>query len=182
MLAAPKLIVNKDADVLLLPREEALEFLMSKYEKEVRRLIYYYVKDNSLAEDLTQDVFIKIYLKLDTFTGRGTLKSWIYSIAINSCKDYLKGWSQTRICYLGSFLGLNACSDENIEDDVIHDYECKLLWRTILQLPFIYREVIILFYYKSYSVEEISSLLTVHEGTIRIRLHRARKLLKKKVI
>jgi RNA polymerase sigma-70 factor, ECF subfamily len=181
-LAAPKLIVNNDADALLLPREEALEFLMSRYEKEVRRLIYYYVKDNSLAEDLTQDVFIKIYLKLDTFIGKGTLKSWIYSIAINTSKDYLKSWSQTQICYFGSLLGLNDCSDENIEEELIHDYECKLLWRTILQLPIIYRDVIILFYYKSFSVVEISSLLKVHVGTIRIRLHRAREMLKKKVI
>nr|WP_231620668.1 sigma factor [Fictibacillus sp. 7GRE50] len=61
---------------------------MRCYGEEIKRLVYTFVKNWQQAEDITQDVYIALYTKLDTFRGESTLKSWIYTIAINKSKDF----------------------------------------------------------------------------------------------
>ncbi|WP_248251946.1 sigma-70 family RNA polymerase sigma factor [Fictibacillus marinisediminis] len=71
-------------------KEELMEQIMKDYGKDVLYLCYTYVKEWNLAEDLAQDVFVKIYSKADTFRGEAKRKTWIYKIAVNHCKDYIK--------------------------------------------------------------------------------------------
>lgn len=77
--------------------EDALETIMNEYGTEIKRFIYSYIKNESDADDVTQDVFVTVYQKLDTFRGESTLRSWIYSIAINKSKDYLRSWKSRNL-------------------------------------------------------------------------------------
>ena len=72
-----------------------IETLMRQYGNDVLRTAYMYVKDVHTAEDIFQDVFIKVNQKLSTFEGNSSIKTWIIRITINTCKDYLKSaWNR----------------------------------------------------------------------------------------
>lgn len=60
------------------------------YGEDLKRLIYTYVHDWNETEDLLQEVFLKIYKNLDQFNKNSSLKTWIFRITVNTCKDYLK--------------------------------------------------------------------------------------------
>ena len=70
--------------------EEILEEIMITYGDELTRLAYTYVKDIETAKDVVQSVFLKCYTHLRTFRGDSKLKTWLYRIPINKCKDYLR--------------------------------------------------------------------------------------------
>src|SRR5690625_7477862 len=65
---------------------------MNSYGNEIKRLIYTYVKNEADTDDIAQEVFVTVYKKLHTFQKQSSLKSWLYSIAINKSKDYLRSW------------------------------------------------------------------------------------------
>src|SRR5690606_37960300 len=137
--------------LLKIERTESLEIIMDMYGDEVKRFIYTYVKNQADTDDIIQEVFVTIYNKLDTFKGNSSLKSWIYSIAINKCKDYLRSWKvrnqklKERLTYSRLDSGVN---EESPETYTIQQSESNELLNFVLNLPVKYREVIILFYFE----------------------------------
>jgi RNA polymerase sigma-70 factor, ECF subfamily len=166
--------INLDA----LNREEALIYLMKLYGEEIKRLVYTFVKHWPQAEDLTQDVFISLYTKLDTFRGDSAIRSWIYSIAINKSKDYLKSWSYRKLQLTEKLKGDSSSEKNAVEFQVISNSEDRILYESVLKLPLKYREVILLYYYKEFSIRETSEFLSLNEATVKTRLSRAKRLLK----
>ena len=77
---------------MLLEREEIIDQLMQEYSDDILHLVYTYVKNRTTAEDLTQEIFLKCYEKLNQFNQQATLKTWVYRIASNNCKEYLRSW------------------------------------------------------------------------------------------
>lgn len=121
-----------------------------------------------------------VYLKIGTFKGDSSLKTWIYSIAANMCKDYIR---RHRLRPQNLFQRLtqqefkkNQTSD--IAEDYIRSTVKEGLFEKIMELPVKYREVIILYYYKDLSIKEISYVLKEKESTLQSRLLRARKKLR----
>lgn len=168
---------NENDDILNMDREAAIEVLMEEYGEAIKRLVFTYIKDRSLTEDLTQEIFLTVYLKLDTFAGRSSLKTWIYTIAINKCKDYLRSWHFRKVSSTNSFLDFVGTSKDP-ENNLLDQSNRTEMVHAILKLPVKYREVIILFYYKDFSIHDISVLLSVKESTVKVRLHRGREKLK----
>ncbi|MGE7998130.1 sigma-70 family RNA polymerase sigma factor [Lysinibacillus sp. NPDC093190] len=80
-----------------LSRDQVIEELMTDYGQTVLQLVYTYVHDTALAEDLTQEVFIKCYKALSTYQGHASLKTWLWRIAINHLKDYIKSWYKKNV-------------------------------------------------------------------------------------
>lgn len=176
-MGLPEAEHEKD-DILKMNRDTAVEVLMNEYGEAIKRLVFTYIKDYSLTEDLTQDIFLTVYLKFDTFAGRSSIKTWIYAIAINKCKDYLRSWHFRKISYTNSFLDLVGNSKDP-ENNLLDQTNRAELVKEILKLPVKYREVVILFYYKDFSIDDISVLLSISESTVKVRLHRGREKLKK---
>jgi RNA polymerase sigma-70 factor, ECF subfamily len=110
-----------------LSREEALICLMKQYGEEIKRLIYMFVKNLPQAEDLTQDVFVTLYTKLDTFRGDAAISSWIYSIAINKSKDYLKSWSYRKMQIADKFKTESFSEKDVVENHAIAKTENRAL-------------------------------------------------------
>ena len=168
---------NEKIDLLKMNRDEVVELLMNEYGETIKRLVFTYIKDYSLTEDLTQEIFLTVYLKLDTFAGRSSIKTWVFTIAINKCKDYLRSWHYRKISYTNNlldFIGTNKGPENNLLDQS----DRAELVKEILKLPIKYREVIILFYYKEFSIHDISVLLSISDSTVKVRLHRGREKLK----
>ena len=155
--------LSADVDLLALNREDALICLMKKYGEEIKRLVFTFIKSWPQAEDITQDVFITLYTKLDTFRGEAAIRSWVYSIAINKSKDYLKSWSYRKMQLTDKFKSDSSSEKDAVEHHVISNTEDIILYQAVLRLPLKYREVILLHYYKEFSVRETSNFLSINE-------------------
>lgn len=77
--------------------EQIISQLMDNYSDDVLHLVFSYVKNRTTAEDLTQEIFIKCYEKLGQFNNKSSIKTWLYRIAINHCKDYLGSWHYRKL-------------------------------------------------------------------------------------
>lgn len=162
-----------------LNREEKLKWLMKMYGNDVIRIAYAYLKQKQLAEDVTQDVFIKCYEKMDSFRNESSFKTWLIRITVNRCKDVLKSWSYKNM-YITDFLKPKQ-TKSNLEDSYFVSDEKESISNQVMELPVKLREVIILFYYEEFSIEEISNLLKINPNTVKTRLHRGRLKLKESI-
>jgi RNA polymerase sigma-70 factor, ECF subfamily len=159
--------------------EDLITSLIESYWISVKKLAFTYVKDWVLAEDITQEVFIKCYKNLDQFRRESSYKTWLYRVTVNRCKDEFKSkWFKT----LWIFDEVKEKVGENIvsaEVAYLKNYEETILSELVLTLPVKYREVIIFYYYEGLSLEEIENLLELNINTIKTRLRRGKMLLKK---
>lgn len=173
------LIFSKDKKIRLYRnKEELIKHLLNTYGESLIRLAYSYLKDQSKAEDILQETMLTAFLQFDTIRDESALKSWLYRIAINKCKDYLKSW-QYKHLKLNQFLSLKLSShDRPIDLRLVIKDEKEELIQSIFQLPLKYREVILLYYYEELSLHEIETLLSIKQSTVKSRLHYARQLLK----
>lgn len=146
---------------------ESLAELLDIYGDLVYRIAFQNMRNKSDAEDVTQDVYIKIMKKMPAFDCVKAQRSWIIRVTINTCKDR---WKYNR---LRQGIELTPIQEFAIEED--KDY--GLLYE-VQKLPMKYRSVIYLFYYEDMSVHEIAATLQKKEKTVLTWLHRARKLLK----
>lgn len=78
-----------------------LEQLVREYGDGVLQLAYFYLKDRSLAEDIFQEVFTRVYTHLPKFRGESSPRTWIYRITVNLCRDKLRSWSFRKVTFLG---------------------------------------------------------------------------------
>ncbi len=160
-------------------KEDLIDEIMNKYGQEVLQLVYSYVNNKEVAEDLTQDIFVKCYKSLHTYKGNSNLKTWLWRIAINHCKDYLKSWYNKKVIVTEDDFTYMESQKESVEQIVIQSAEDSRLASAVMNLPIKYREVIYLFYYEELSIKEIVIVIDVKENTIKTRLKKAKELLKK---
>ncbi|RTZ53342.1 sigma-70 family RNA polymerase sigma factor [Bacillus sp. SAJ1] len=162
-----------------LNKEDKLRWLMKVYGNDVIRIAYTYLRQKSLAEDVAQDVFIKCFEKLDTFQNKSSYKTWLIRITVNRCKDVLKSRSFKNLFITDFF---SPKEQEQLVTSTEHQLlvveENELISKQVMGLPIKLREVIILFYYQDFSIEEISELLKINSNTVKTRLHRGRLKLK----
>lgn len=161
-------------------KEEVFDEIMSTYGTELLQLVYSYVKDQTVAEDLTQDIFVKVYYSLHTYKKRSKLKTWLWRIAINHCKDHLKSWYNKNVIKVEE-IHLEEDTKENVEKEVLQKEEDKTIINAVMDLPVSYREVVFLYYFEELTMKEISSIINVNENTIKTRLRRAKDILKQKI-
>lgn len=154
-----------------------IETLIRQYGNDVLRTAYMYVKDVHTAEDIFQDVFIKVSQKLSTFEGNSSIKTWIIRITINTCKDYLKSAWKRRVVPMMEYQE-DAIISESDYDDVEKRDTKELIKQTVLSLPAKYKDVVLCVYFQDMTITEAASVLNIAEGTAKSRLSRARFKLK----
>lgn len=164
-----------------LDREEKdfiLEKVMIEYGDELVRLAFSYLKDTETAKDIVQNTFIKCYKSVDSFRYDSQIKTWLYRITINECKDYLKSWNY-KMVQVKNFINTTAKSiSPSVEKTVIDKYNSEEIKVTVFSLPKVYREVVYLYYYDSLKTEEIAQVLDIPVNTVKTRLRRAKQRLK----
>ena len=145
---------------------DELEEIIKKYGDSVYRLAFMNVKKRELADDIYQDVFLKLIKKKERIDSEEHLKAWLLRTTINCCKDYWKSRWFKSVLYEDK--DLDAFDEEKKTGYVT---EC------VQKLPEKYRNVIHLYYYDGYSIKEISEMLGRSENTISSQLARGRKKL-----
>ena len=154
-----------------------IENLIREYGNDVLRTAYMYVKDIHTAEDIFQDVFIKVNQKLSTFEGNSSIKTWIIRIAINTAKDFLKSAWNRRVVPMMEYQEDAIISDSDYEN-VENEDTNRMIMEAVLSLPHKYKDVILSVYYNDMTIAETAEYLNLPEGTIKSRLSRARQKLK----
>lgn len=161
--------------------KQLLNEMMTDYGQAVQQLVYTYVKDYSMAEDLTQEIFLKCYKKLHTFKQQSSIKTWMYRIAINHCKDYLKSWHYRHFVLDEEEIDHAKSNEQDVDQLIIKKSEEQRLVDAVFQLPLKYRAFVYLHYYEELTTKEISQMTGENENTIKTRLSRARLMIKKRI-
>ncbi|EIT84389.1 RNA polymerase factor sigma C [Fictibacillus macauensis ZFHKF-1] len=158
-------------------QEVVIHELMNQYGQQVLQLAFTYVKNKEIAEDLTQDIFVKCYKALSTYNGTASLKTWLWKIAMNHCKDFLKSWYNRNVSVTAEE-EQRGTAKELVEQAVLKNETDDELIAAIMQLDVRYREVIYLHYYEDLPLRDISTLTGHNINTIKTRLRKAKALLK----
>ena len=182
----------KNDDVQLIQRvlegdDDAFSVLVRKYQKQVHALAWRKIGDFHIAEEITQDTFLKAYKKLATLKEPQRFDSWLYVIAANRCSSWLRKkrvWTQplekleetdNEHIQTSTYSGYVAAENERTTAEAQRDIVKKLLAR----LQESERTVITLHYFGEMSCTEIGTFLGVSANTIKSRLRRAQQRLKK---
>lgn len=164
--------------------QEAFGVLVNRYQRKVFNLAYSMTRNRETADDLAQDIFIKAYCALKNFKFRSEFGTWLYRIAMNHIKDYLR--SGGRVWMVPFEDQVKDESDQENETVIIeHDQETeqrrKIVHEGIRALPEKYQIILSLRDIQGFSYKEISQILRLSAGTVDSRLHRARKMLKNNI-
>jgi len=163
---------------------EAFSGLYGRYKAKILNYLYRMFNNRTLAEDITQQAFIKAYLNISKYKPTGTFSSWLYAIARNLAKNEIRKISRIKI------VSLDACISEdgqlslldvmksgafNVEK-TLENKEIKEKIEDMLEImPVKYREIITLCIIQDMSYEEVAKIIKCSVSTVAIRLHRARK-------
>ncbi len=155
--------------------EKAFEALIDRYGGIVYTILYGYTTDKNTVDDIFQDVMIKIYQHIHSFRGESKLSVWIYQIALNTVRNIIKQKSGKTMIEIEE----NTVSEDfTPEDSVQNDDTRAMLDRAIAQLPPAWQSVIQLYYYESFSYDEIAQATGFPVGTVKTYLFRAKEKLK----
>ncbi len=159
----------------------AFEQIVRSHERLVAHVVYRMINAERDREDICQDVFIKVYRNLATFQFKSRLSTWIATIAVNTCKNYLE---KRQVSLFDDLIPDNSSSGEIETDnpgpdelaertDIAEHIRCE-----IEKLPIHYRTVLTLYHLDEMSYREIAEITRKPEGTVKNYLFRARRLLK----
>ncbi len=181
-----------DEDQLLIKKvlsgeKGAFEALMVKYNKRIYNYVYRMVRNEETAVELTQDFFLKIYNVLSMYNFKYKFSTWAYRICYNLVVDYIRKNSNL----IDSLEGDNINEKRMVESDnyVKENYIAKLeneqmseyLWNVVDCIPVKYKELIILRYIDDLKYEEIAEIVDIPVGTVKNRIFKAKKMLKKEM-
>lgn len=149
--------------------DAAFELLLGRYQQKVFRLVYSILKEEARAEDVTQDIFLKMWQVLPDYDGRASLSTWLYAISRNT------SLSAVRSDVYRKTLPIDDCEPRGANGKaVMQRMEMKQL---LERLPEVQQHVITLFYLQDRSVQDVAHMLDLPEGTVKSHLHRARRAL-----
>ncbi len=148
---------------------DRFEALYSRYGNDVLRMSYFYLRDRQRAEDVTQEVFLRLLMKNPDLPP-GREKSWLLKVAMNRCRDVWRSTWVRRVV-----LGEGILERKRVSDRTEAFVQREELLDALERLTPSLKEAILLYYYQGYGVEEMAGLLGIPMGTVSSRLSRARE-------
>jgi RNA polymerase sigma-70 factor (ECF subfamily) len=163
--------------------ERAFQELVERYQTRLLNFIYRTIGDRDRAEDLVQEVFIRVYRHLHRFDRSKKFSTWVYTIASNLAKNELRNRSRSPLVLFQTIQGSGDDEDRPIQfedttarpDDMYRKRHLReLVEQTVAQLPEHHRQVFVLRELEGKSYEEIAEITDCNLGTVKSRLNRAR--------
>jgi RNA polymerase sigma-70 factor, ECF subfamily len=163
-------------------QSQAFDELVNRYYKQIYRFLVRFTGRPHLAEDLIQDIFVKVYRSAQTFDPTRKFRPWLYSIAANRARDALRSASR-----LGKQIVVHHddadghVSLENLlpgapsppDQELIAQETTQRVKQALKEMPEPLREILVLAYYDQISYKEIADILEIPLGTVKSRLHKA---------
>lgn len=161
--------------------DSVFQQLYEKYHQDLFQFLFYMVKNRETAEDLMQEVYIKVLINYKKFEGKSSEKTWLYSIARNTAIDYFRKQRNWKQRLFSNF----DWSRETIKDEtplpeeiaLLHD-DIKALYKSLDYCNVDQRSVLILRYVQSLSIVETSEVLGWTVSKVKTTQHRALKVLR----
>ena len=159
------------------------------YSSNILNLAWRMTGNEDVARDLTQDIFVKVYEKLDTFESRSNIYTWIYRIAVNHIYNHLKKERRRSWVDLFDKTIREALSDADADPAISAAPEpaadrrlevaerADVVWRAVTSLPPEYRVPVVLFHYEGKSYKEVAETTGLSLSAVEARIHRGRKKL-----
>lgn len=158
-------------------REVAQKYLFERYARVMTGVCMRYADRYDEAQDIVQDGFVKVFKKIETFSGSGSLEGWIRRIMVNTALDYLRKIKNERFNLSIDDVEYSLKEDQVIESSMQADD----LLKVIKTLPAGYRTVFNMYAIEGYTHREIAEKLEISENTSKSQYSRARSLLQKKL-
>ncbi|MCX6284945.1 MAG: sigma-70 family RNA polymerase sigma factor [Bacteroidetes bacterium] len=161
----------------------AFRFLVDKYRNLVWHMVLRMTNRREDAEDLCQEVFIRVFKQIDNFRGESKLSTWIGSIAYNACVDHMRKSKKEVLSSADPIVAINlAQSDVSpLLNNIDRITMTKLVHRIIEKMPLQYRTVITLFHLEEFTYREIEEITGMPEGTVKSYLSRGREIIRRKL-
>jgi RNA polymerase sigma-70 factor (ECF subfamily) len=155
--------------IVLEDNKDAFVFLVEKYKVKIFNFIYRMVSNYEDAQDLSQETFIRAYSYIHRFKPSGEFSHWIFRIALNVCYDFLKRKKKLKKAEEEYLIKNKKIESENELIEIVQE--------KIEKLPEKYKVVIILKYIEGLTYYEISQILSIPVGVVKIRIYRAKEKL-----
>jgi len=153
-------------------------FLIDKYKDMVFTLAIKMVKNREVAEEVSQDSFLKAYKYLPKFKGDSKFSTWLYKIAYNTSLDAIKKNSNQYNNVAIDEITVNYISSiETILDGIEREERATIINDCLEQLAEDEKAILVFFYFKELSLKEIVEITSMSEANVKVKLHRARKKL-----
>jgi RNA polymerase sigma-70 factor (ECF subfamily) len=157
----------------------AFEAIVVRWQQRLVTLAWRFCRDRAMAEDMTQEVFVKLFRSAASFRGDAKASTWLIAIAVNTFRSRLRDEGQPLASLEPRHLetvargaGAHGTMEERERAEAVR--------RAVLTLPEIYRDAILVYYFEEKDLAESAGVLGVSGGTLKARLHRARELLKRR--
>lgn len=152
--------------------------LLDKYSRPVHSLILRIVRNKEDAEELTQDVFMKVFKKIDSFKGDSSFSTWIYKIAYNTAISETRK-KKNESLFIEDMMIYNVSEEDvaNILEPANENEQLNRLEAALDRLPPDERAIILFFYMEDKSIEDIVTISGLSVSNVKTKLHRIRKKL-----
>jgi len=154
--------------------------LYQKYKNPIFSYLYYLAGDKSVAEEICQDVFLKVYLNIAKFEGRSSFKTWIYKIAKNTYLDYVRSQKKDTVLENLDYFSNNLV-DKSMgpEEHAVNLAMKEQIEKTLTKMSEKYRMLLILRDIQNLSYKEISEITDMELNTVKVGIFRARREFRK---
>jgi len=157
---------------------QAFSILVDRYKDLVFNIALRMLKQREEAEEVAQDVFVKVFNSLSKFKGDSKLSTWIYKVAYNSCLDVIKkNKRRQQEIEIDKFDNFDIVVLDNAFDKLVEEDKNKAIKQCIEQLYAEDNMILTLYYFEELSLQEISEIINISPNTVKVKLHRARKRL-----
>jgi len=169
--------------------EAAFRALVQRYRTRIMNLVCRFINDRDRAEEISQEVFLRVFRNRERYRKSGKFSTWIFTIAVNLTKNEIR----SRVRHRGTF-SLDAMEEESggqgvsfpdskpLPDEDLNANEIgRKVAEALHKIPARYREAVVLRDVEGLSYEEVGQILRIPGGTVRSRINRARLMLKERL-
>ncbi len=160
------------------------EVLVRRYHRELFRFALRFTNSSAAAEDVVQEAFLQVHLAGSTFDLSRRFKPWLFTIAANKARDWLRSRSRRQEVPLDapvggptdvgeSFAAILSDEDQAADEGLEIDEQRRVVQRVVREMPDHLREVLVLGYFHRFAYKDMAEILAVPLGTVKSRLHAA---------
>jgi RNA polymerase sigma factor (sigma-70 family) len=150
------------------------ELLYSRYSSKIYAKCISLLKDEALAQDATQEIFLKVFLNLSRFGEKSRFSTWVYSITYNYCIDYLRRKKKQKAIFSDEIENIPDIAVEEVSDKILLEMEISQLKEVLENIPPGDKAILLMKYQDGMSIREIAGVLDKTESAIKMKIKRAK--------
>ncbi|MBI4469454.1 MAG: sigma-70 family RNA polymerase sigma factor [Acidobacteria bacterium] len=154
---------------------EALRVLFDRYKDRIFSIAHYVSQDEASAQDITQEIFIKLFRQIGQYRGDARFTTWLYRLVVNTCRDEAR--NTRRFLPISEAAASSLPAESTLEEHYLQCEISKQVRTAVMKLKLKFRLPMLLRHLEGLSYDEIAAVLGLRSGTVASRLNRGRALL-----